>query len=54
MGWTKEEITELQKKHEKLRNILIDFGCEEFGDSIIDEISHLFGVEPTTVYYEEE
>jgi len=53
MGYTKEEIIELQEKHEKLRNILIDYGCEEFGDTIIDEISQLFGVKPTTVYYEE-
>ena len=53
MGYSKEEIEAFKEKHEKLRNILIDNGCEEFGDCIIDEISELFGIEPTTVYYEE-
>jgi len=48
-----KELNTLKKKHEKLRNILIDYGNEEFGDCIIDEISELFDTEPTTVYYEE-
>ena len=34
-------------KHDKLRKILIDYECDEFGDSIIDEISKLFNY-PTT------
>ena len=46
-------MEELKEKHEKLRNILIDYGSPEFGDCIIDEISELFGEKPTTVYYEE-
>mgnify|MGYP000235636971 CR=1 FL=1 len=29
-------------KHDKLRKILIDYECEEFGDCIIDEICELF------------
>jgi hypothetical protein len=33
--------------HEKLRSILFDYGNEEFGDCIVDEISSLFGL-PTT------
>lgn len=49
----KLSVDDLKAKHEKLRNILISYGCEEHGDCIIDEISILFGVEPTTVYYEE-
>ena len=43
----------LKEKHEKLRNILIDYECEEHGDCIIDDICILFDEEPTTVYYEE-
>jgi hypothetical protein len=35
------------KKHDDLRNILISYGCEEFGDAIIDEICHLFGHKDT-------
>ena len=30
---------ELKEKHEKIRNILMDYGNEEYGDCIIDEIS---------------
>jgi hypothetical protein len=29
-------------KHDKLRKILIEYGCEEYGDVIIDEICVLF------------
>ena len=48
-----DDYKELKEKHEKLRSILIDYGCEEHGDCIIDEICELFGEQPTTVYYEE-
>jgi len=41
-------------QHEKLREILIDYGNEEYGDVIIDEICVLFNYPPTTVYYEKE
>jgi hypothetical protein len=51
---TKEEIEALKDKHEKIRSILIEYGSEEFGDCIIDEISEAVGIPPTTVYYEEE
>ena len=51
---TKKEIDELIEVHEKIRNILIDYGSEEFGDCIIDEICIATGILPTTVYYEED
>ena len=50
---TAEQIEELKKVHDKIRAILIDYGNEEWGDCIIDEISIAVGIEPTTVYYEE-
>jgi hypothetical protein len=50
---TKKEIKALEDKHEKIRSILVKYGCEEFGDCIIDEISEAAGILPTTVYYEE-
>lgn len=51
---SKKEIEKLQETHEKIRNILIDYDCEEHGDCIIDEISIAVGILPTTVYYEED
>ena len=36
------------KKHEKLREILQKYGCNEYGDCIVDDISYLFDF-PTTV-----
>lgn len=39
------------KKHEKLRKILQNYGCKEFGDCVVDEISALFG-HPTTIEVE--
>lgn len=48
-----EQFQVLKEKHEKLRNILIEYDAPEHGDCIIDEISELFGEQPTTVYYEE-
>ena len=41
-------INEVLEKHDKLREILIEYGNEEFGDCIIDEISKLFNF-PTTI-----
>jgi len=37
------------KKHEKLRMILIEYGCKEFGDCIIDEISEVFNAKLTPI-----
>jgi hypothetical protein len=34
-------------KHDKLRKILTDYGCEEYGDAIIDEICDLFNYKRT-------
>ena len=47
------DIEGLKVKHEKIRNILINYGCEEHGDIIIDEISEAVGIKPTTIYYKE-
>jgi hypothetical protein len=51
-------ITNLAKKtmntekieavHQKLRDILISYGSEEYGDCIVDEISFIFGFPTTT------
>ena len=46
-------IEELKVKHEKIRDVLIEYGNKEFGDCIIDEICEVVGVPPTTIYYEE-
>jgi hypothetical protein len=48
---TLKEIEELKEKHEAIRTILMDYGNEEYGDCIIDEISIAVGILPTTVYY---
>lgn len=50
---SEQEIEELKETHEKIRNILIDYGSEEYGDCIIDEICEAVGLPTTTVYYEE-
>lgn len=51
---TNEQIKALQEKHNKLREILIEYGCEEYGDCIVDDICTLFDEETTLAYYEEE
>ena len=43
----KEEEEEREETHNKLRNILIKYECEEFGDAIIDEICELFNYPKT-------
>lgn len=53
MEYTKEQIEQLKEKHEKIRQVLIDYGNEEYGDCIIDEICEVVGIPPTTIYYEE-
>lgn len=42
-----------KKTHGELREILIKYGCQEYGDCIIDEICWLFG-HPTTIDTDEE
>ena len=49
-----KEVKALKKLHEKIRSILIDYGNEEYGDCIIDEICVVVGIHPTTVYYVDE
>ena len=50
---TEKEIKELKEVHENIRSVLLKYGNEEYGDSIIDEICNMVGIQPTTVYYEE-
>ena len=48
-----QEIENLKETHEKIKTILIEYGNEEFGDCIIDEICVAIGILPTSVYYNE-
>ena len=45
---------EYDEKHNALVKILMDNGCAEYGDSIVDDICELFGYPLTPVDYEEE
>jgi hypothetical protein len=47
------DIEQAKETHNKLREILIKYGNEEYGDCIVDEISWLFGF-PTTIDVEPE
>jgi len=47
------DIEYTKETHDKLREILIRYGNEEYGDCIIDEISWLFNF-PTTTDIESE
>jgi len=49
---TMENKIKIEEKHNKLREILINYECKEFGDCIVDEICNLFKY-PNTVYSEE-
>jgi dissimilatory sulfite reductase (desulfoviridin) alpha/beta subunit len=42
-----ENKTKTMDKHNKLIDILVKYGNEEFGDNIIDEISELFNYPKT-------
>ena len=53
MEFTEKELEDIKSIHEKIRNILIDYGNKEFGDCIIDEICKVVGIPPTTIYFEE-
>jgi hypothetical protein len=50
------ELKKIEKKHEQLSKILIEYKCVEalFGDSIIDDICEVFNYPTTIVYYKEE
>ena len=43
----KIKTTKTMEKHNKLIDILVKYGNEEFGDNIIDEISELFNYPKT-------
>lgn len=49
-----KDIEKLKEIHEEIRSILINYGNEEYGDCVIDEICEAVGIPPTTVYYEED
>lgn len=49
-----KELSKIKLKHNKLRVILQSYGCEEFGDCIIDDICNLFDYPNTILYYEDE
>lgn len=51
---TLQEQLDAQEKHNELREILIEYGSEEFGDSIIDEICVVTNVPTTTDIADEE
>jgi len=48
-----DDINNLIQLHENIRNILIKYGNNEFGDCIIDDICNCVGISPTTIYYNE-
>jgi len=54
LNLTDYQIKSLKSKHEGIRKVLIDHGCKESGDCIIDEICEVLDILPTTVYYVEE
>lgn len=45
---TKAEQEEIADTHNKIRDILQDYGNEEWGDCIVDEICFTFGYATTT------
>lgn len=53
-GVTDDELEQLKEVHEKIRQILMDSGNEEYGDFIIDEISAAVGISNTISYYKED
>lgn len=46
---SKEHINEVAHKHEQIRQVLIEFGCDEYGDAIVDCICALFDYPQTEV-----
>ena len=48
---TVDQVTKLKEKHEAIRSILMNYGFDEYGDCIIDEICEAAGILDTTVYY---
>jgi|DEB0MinimDraft_12_1074336.scaffolds.fasta_scaffold537003_1 hypothetical protein len=52
-NFTEQEIEALKEKHEGIRTVLMNNGCEEYGDCIIDDICKVVGIPSTIVYYVE-
>ena len=50
---SKEEIEKLKDTHDKIRQVLEDYGCVEIGDCIVDAICQAVGIPDTLTYYEE-
>lgn len=45
-----KQLEKIERKHEQLRKILIEYKCVEFGDSIIDDICEVFNYPNTNVF----
>ena len=43
----------IKNKHYNLRQILIEYGSQEYGDCIVDDICNLFNYPNTLTYYHE-
>jgi hypothetical protein len=48
-----QEIEKLKDTHDKIRQVLEDYGCEEIGDCIVDAICHAVDIPDTLTYYED-
>jgi hypothetical protein len=44
------ELNKIKQKHINIREILIKYECEEYGDAIIDELCELFGYPNTNLF----
>ena len=44
------ELNKIEQRHINIREILIKYGSEEYGDCIIDEICDLFGYPDTNIF----
>ena len=53
-GSIDSDLEKLEEIHEKIREILIENGSEEYGDFIVDEISEAVGISNTNAYYDED
>jgi hypothetical protein len=53
-GSVDSDLEKLEEIHEKIREILIKNGGEEYGDFIIDDISEAVGISNTNAYYDED
>lgn len=49
--YKEEELKTIEENHEKIRNILIESGMEEYGDCIIANICSVLNYPTTIIYY---